>query len=43
MITVSCDLLAFDNGTLIMLLIVLASPLELVKCWLQLTMNISAN
>ena len=32
-------MLAVDNGTLIMLLIVLVSPLELVKCWLQLTVG----
>ena len=39
-ITVSCDLFAVDNGTLITLLIVLVSPLELVKCWLQLTAGV---
>ena len=37
MIKVSCDLPALDNGTVIMLLIVLMSPLQLVKCCLQLT------
>ena len=39
-IKVSFDFLAFDNGTVIMLLIVLVSALELVKCWLQLTASV---
>ena len=41
MITVSCDLFAVDNGAVIMLLIVLVSPLELVKSWLQLTAGVN--
>ena len=39
-IKVSCDFLAFDKGTLIMLLIALMSPLELVKTWVQLTASV---
>ena len=37
----ACDFLAFDKGTLIMLLIALMSPLELVKTWVQLTAGVS--
>ena len=40
-ITVSCDFFAVDNCTVIILLIVLVSTLELVKCWLQLKVAMS--